>query len=158
MIQIRYGIFETNSSSANVLIIPKNQSIHIPKRFFFMDDDTSLKPTEIVLTNIIHGWRSDCNTIDQIINFLYNCGVEEIIYCKNDYFADAIEKYKDNFIDMGIPTGWTKDMLTYALFGLDSEINHYSDGEDRPTRGPAPDYKYQTEDDNNWYKEYSNLE
>ena len=155
MIQIRYNMFETNSSSANVLIIPKNQNVHIPKRFYFMDDDTSLKPTEKVIVDIIHGWNADRNAIDQIVNFLYNCGVEEIIYCKNDYFADAIAKYKNNSIDMGIPNGWTKDMLIHALFGSDSEIEYYSDGMDRPTYGPAPDYKYQTEDDENWYKEYS---
>ena len=44
MIQYRIGSFETNSSSANVLIIPKSQCIRIDRKFFFMDDETLVLP------------------------------------------------------------------------------------------------------------------
>lgn len=53
MIQIRNNIFETNSSSADVLIIPKDQGVHVPKRFIYVDDETSLKPSEKVIYSII---------------------------------------------------------------------------------------------------------
>lgn len=76
-------------------------------------------------------------------------GVDEIIYGGYDsYFERAIEKYKDNPIDMGIPDGWSVDMLKYTLFGNSTEIKHFNDCEDRPTY-------YGNSDEDNWYKEYS---
>ncbi len=156
MIQIRNGIFETNSSSANVLIIPKDQGVHVPKRFIYVDDETSLKPSEKVIYSIIHGWKSNTEDIDAIVNFLYLNGVEEIIYGGRDrYFENAIEKYKDNPIDLGLPKGWSKEKLIRAIFGPDSEIVYCSDGDPRPNYGPAPEYKRLDFDDENWYEEYS---
>ena len=149
MLQIRNSIFETNSSSANVLIIPKCQGIHVPNRFIYVDDETSLKTSEKVIYSIIHGWRSDRETIDKLVNFLYISGVEEIIYGVHDkYFQDAVDKYKDHPEDMGGPDGWGKEVLKFAIFGTDTEIEHFCDGEDRPTY-------HGDSDDDNWYREYS---
>ncbi len=156
MIQIRTSCFETNSSSANILIIPKSQGIHVPQRFIYVDDETSLKPSEKVIYSIIHGWKADRENIDKLVNFLYISGVEEIVYGGHDsYFERAIEQYKDHPEDMGVPDGWNKEVLKFALFGNESEIQHFSDGETRPNVGPAPEYKYLDSDDENWYREYS---
>ncbi len=157
MIQIRHSMFETNSSSANVLIIPKSQGIHVPQRFIYVDDETSLKPSEKVIYSIIHGWKSDRENIDKLVNFLYISGVEEIIYGGHDrYFQEAVDKYKDHPEDMGVPDGWSKEVLKFAIFGTDSEVKYFRDGEyGRPNIGPAPEYKYLDSDDENWYREYS---
>lgn len=155
MIQIRHSMFETNSSSANVLIIPKNQNIHIPQRFIYVDDETSLRPSELVIYKIIHGWKSDRDNIDKIVNFLYNSGVEEIVYGGHDrYFQEAIKRYKDHPEDMGIPDGWNKDTFMFAIFGTESEVQHFSDGDSKPNYGPGPEYKQLDSDEENWYREY----
>lgn len=154
MIQIRTSCFETNSSSANVLIIPKSQSIHVPKRFIFMDDDTSSKPIELVIHSIISCYGNERENIDKIVNFLYTSGVEEIIFGgRNPYFEDAINKYKDNPEDMGIPDNWTKEQLKYALFGNYTDAEYCADGESRPNTDPDTG-RYIDEDDDNWYREY----
>lgn len=154
MIQIRNGLFETNSSSANVLIIPKNQGIVVPKRFIFMDDGTSKRPAEWVMFKIIHGWDASRESIDQIINFLYNCGVEEIIYGGNDsYIQKAIDMYKGRPDYIGLPKGWTEQKLKLALFGDLTEIEFFGDGDyDRPNYDK--DYNVIEEDDDNFYKDY----
>jgi len=150
MIQFRNSFFETNSSSANVLCIPKDQGIHIPKRFIYMDDETSLRPSELVLWHILHGWRvNEKEETEKIVNFLYLNGVEEIIYGGHGfYFEDAIKKYKDRSIDMGLPNDWTKDLLLRALFGNETDCQYYSEGED---------YKHQTDysEEDNDYLMYS---
>lgn len=158
MIQIRHNCFETNSSSANILIIPKDQWGKAPSRFFYMDDETSRKPSEFVIYRLIHGydsWRTNSDAIDQIVNFLYLSGVEEIIYGGHDsYFEKAIQKYKDHPEDLGVPQGWNKEVFRLALFGSSSEVEHFSDGESRPNYGPGPEYKRLDEDEENYYREY----
>ena len=138
MIQIRTDLFETNSSSANVLCVPKKQSIHIPKRFIYMDDETSLRPTEIVLHHILSNWHGNKKeNTDKIINFLYLNGVEEIVYGGHDrYFEETANKYKDKATDMGLPDNWNKDLLLRALFGTENDCQFYSD-----------EYDYQLESD-----------
>lgn len=157
MIQFRHSMFETNSSSANVLIIPKSQGIHVPQRFIYVDDETSTRPSELVIYKIIHGWKADRENIDKLVNFLYISGVEEIVYGGHDrYFQEAVDKYKDHPEDMGVPDGWSKEVLKFAIFGTDSEVKYFRDGEyGRPNIGPAPEYKYLDSDDENWYREYS---
>jgi hypothetical protein len=155
MIHIRYGLFESNSSSANVLIIPKNQGVHVPKRFIYVDDETSTRASELVIYKIIHGWKSGRENIDKLINFIYISGVEEIIYGGHDpYFERAIEQYKDHPEDMGVPDGWNKEVLKFAIFGTESEVQHFSEGESRPNYVAGPDYGQIDDDLDNWYKEY----
>ena len=153
MIQIRYSCFETNSSSVNVLIIPKSQGTHVPKRFIYVDDETSLKPSEKVIYSITHGWSSSIrDNIDKIVNFLYLNGVEEIVYGGHDrYFEEAINKYQGRPEDLGIPNGWSKPELIGAIFGDESEIKYCADDESRPNMGPAPEYEYLESDEENWY-------
>ena len=153
MIQIRYSCFETNSSSVNVLIIPKSQGTHVPKRFIYVDDETSLKPSEKVIYSITHGWSSSIrDNIDKIVNFLYLNGVEEIVYGGHDrYFEEANNKYQGRPEDLGIPNGWSKPELIGAIFGDESEIKYCADDESRPNMGPAPEYEYLESDEENWY-------
>ena len=153
MIQIRYSCFETNSSSVNVLIIPKSQGTHVPKRFIYVEDETSLKPSEKVIYSITHGWSSSIrDNIDKIVNFLYLNGVEEIVYGGHDrYFEEAINKYQGRPEDLGIPNGWSKPELIGAIFGDESEIKYCADDESRPNEGPAPEYEYLESDEENWY-------
>lgn len=151
MIQIRNSYFETNSSSANILIVPKEQSCSVPDRFIYVEDETSLKPSEKVIYSILNScYSSSSEDIDKIVNFLYLNGVNEIIYGGNNpCFKDAIEKYKDNPMDMGLPDGWSRDLLFKALFGFESTVEHYEDGDHRPT------YKSYDDDDENYYVSYS---
>lgn len=131
MIQVRESIFETNSSSANVLCVPKDQTIRIPKRFIFMWDTTSLRPSEIVLCHMFDDWHGNANEfIDQIVNFLYLNGVEEIIYGGREHyhFEQAIETFKNNPRDLGLPKNWTRDFLLRALFGTETDCEYYEDG------------------------------
>lgn len=149
MLQIRHRIFETNSSSANVLVIPKNQGVRVPERFIFMDDDTSLRPVEIVLCHLGH----DSETVDQIVNFLYLSGVDEIIYGGHDInYKKAIDKYKKCPEDKGIPKGWGKESFAKALFGTETDCDHYNDGDRRPNYVEGAGTV--DSDDDNWYREY----
>ena len=153
MLQIRTSCFETNSSSANILIIPKSQGIHVPNRFIYVDDETSTRPSELVIYKIIHGWNANRENIDKLVNFLYISGVEEIIYGGNDrYFEDAINKYKNNPEDIGVPDGWNKEVLKLALFGNYSEVEYFSEGQTRPNYDE--NYNMIDEDENNYYREY----
>ena len=152
MIQIRHGVYETNSSSANVLIIPKEQNAHVPQKLYFMDDDTSRKPTELILCRLFaYGF------IDEIINFLYLNGVEEIVYGgSNGKIINAIERYKNKPQDLGLPKGWEKEKLLKALFGYSTEVEHFGDGDRRPTWQEDDNGKWGhvDEDWENWYEEF----
>ena len=154
MLQIRNSFFETNSSSANILIIPKDQGIHVPKRFFYMDDDTSLKPTEKLISHATHSWSgTNREVVDKIVNFLYLAGVEEIVYGgKNYYWDEVIQKYKNNPEDKGLPSGWTKEQLTLALFGDESYIKYFEEGSQKPVYDE--NNKYRLEDYENYYVDY----
>lgn len=154
MVHIRNSFFETNSSSANVLIIPKNQGVRVPSRFIYVDDGTSSRPTELIIYKILHGWHSNNEDIDKIVNFLYLSGVEEIIYGgSSSYFENAINKYKDNPIDLGVPDGWSKEVLKLALFGTETEIEFFYDGDNNRPNYDA-NYNMIESDDNNYYREF----
>ena len=155
MLQIRYSTFETNSSSADILIIPKQQDIRVPKRFIVKGDDTSKLPDEKVMASMIETMYYNKERLDQLVNFLYLNGVEEIIYGgSNAYFRKAIETFKDNPQDLGVPTGWGKDSLLKALFGVETTVEHYGSGDTRPNRGPGPEYEEIDSDAENLYREF----
>ena len=74
MIEIRQSIFETNSSSVHVLVIPKDTPINIPKKVFLDGGE--------------YGWEFGCVT--DTINYLYQvcigAGKEEL-----DKFFDYLK-------------------------------------------------------------------
>ena len=158
MIQVRHIMFETNSSSANVFIIPKDQHVSIKKRFIFRSDSSSDIVSEQALCQIFDGWFDESRNreaIDQIINFLYSVGVEEIIYDgPNEYIEKAINKYKDHIQNLGLPDGWTEEQLVKTLFGSDTKAEVFNECDsDRPDYDVKAN-EYIQEDENNWYKSY----
>ena len=89
MLQIRKGLFETNSSACHKLIVPADQSFTIPKVVNLNADMTAgLTFLYELLTDTSWG-------IDSWIPFLYANGVEEIKYTgDNKELHEAIAKYK----------------------------------------------------------------
>ncbi len=158
MIQVRYIMFETNSSSANVFIIPKDQRVVIKKRFIFRSDHSSDIVSEQALCYIFDDWFDEGinkEAIDQIINFLYSVGVEEIIYDgPNEYIEKAINKYKDHIQNLGLPDGWTEEQLVKTLFGCDTIAEVFSEYDSNRPDYNAETNEYVQEDENNWYKSY----
>lgn len=93
MIQIRNGIFETNSSSCHVFMIPKNTDIKIPKTVILEDECSADNMLNIYFNDI--NWGKD--DIEPFIQFLYKCGVQEIRYNgRYSYVNDLIKKYKNS--------------------------------------------------------------
>lgn len=66
MINIRYGLYETNSSSVHCLVIPKDTNLYIPKR--------------VHLTGGEYGWEfgSEGDTINYIYQACVDSGREEV--------------------------------------------------------------------------------
>ena len=89
MIQVRYNIFETNSSSCHKLIVPFEQSFTVPKTVRLAKGQTNgidFLIDELEDTNFHNAW----------IRLLYASGVEEIIYNgSDDSLRYAIEINKD---------------------------------------------------------------
>ena len=85
MIQVRYNIFETNSSSCHKLIVPFEQSFTVPKTVRLTKGHSNgidFLIDELEDTDIAGPW----------IRLLYASGVEEIIYNgSNDSIRYAIE-------------------------------------------------------------------
>ena len=93
MIQIRYDMFETNSSSCHVFMIPKNMGIKVPSTVELNDDYGTTDNMPNLFFNDIN-WGEEYTT--PFIRMLYKCGVKEIKYTGKDKFVTkAIEKYKD---------------------------------------------------------------
>lgn len=88
MLQIRRGIFETNSSSCNKLIVPYEQSFRVP-RIVMIDDDSWVTDGERYLSYAVqrnpYAW----------IPFLLGNGVEEIKYTgRNEQVIKTLEEEK----------------------------------------------------------------
>lgn len=98
MIQVRYNIFETNSSSCHKLIVPFEQSFIVPKSVRLTKGHSN------GIDFLIDELEEDTNYHDAWIRLLYASGVEEIIYNgSNDYIRTAIEINKDVTEVGGLP-------------------------------------------------------
>lgn len=81
MITIRNGLFETNSSSVHVLVIPKDMSITIPKKVYLYggeygwSDSTEYNTLDYFYQACIDRGRDE---LDKFFNYLKRKGVEEI--------------------------------------------------------------------------------
>ena len=94
MIQIRYDMFETNSSSCHVFMFPKDMGITVPSTVVLYNT------YDEIIDNMPNLYFNDINWGEEyttpFIRMLYNCGVKEIKYTgKDQYVKDAIKKYKD---------------------------------------------------------------
>ena len=66
MIQVRFGLFETNSSSVHLLVIPKSSTVHIPDHVYLRGGE--------------YGWEVDeyYDTIDYFYQACKDSGSEEL--------------------------------------------------------------------------------
>ena len=128
MIEIRSSIFETNSSSVHVLVIPKDTRFSIPNR-------VSLHTGE-------YGWSNDkeYNTLDymytackergqeevnKFLNYLKNKGVEEIDCHDSEWY------YIDHGYELPLDDLFSNDsLLDRFLFGVDSFVQTGNDNSD----------------------------
>lgn len=89
MIQVRYSIFETNSSSCHKLIVPFEQSFTVPKTVRLTKGHSN--GIDFLIDEL-----EDIHFQDYWIRLLYASGVEEIIYNgSDDCLRNAIEINKD---------------------------------------------------------------
>ena len=133
MITVRKGIFETNSSSVHVLVIPKDTDISIPSRVYLEGGE--------------YGWQHE--KVFDTINYMYqaclDAGEEEvsrfILYLMDkgidvDYHGYDQKKFiNDGFIDHGyeIPLEHlfkSKRLLDRFLFGTGSYVQLGNDNSD----------------------------
>jgi len=127
MIQIRYDMFETNSSSCHVFMFPKDMEIIVPSTVVLNDEYATVDNMPNLYFNDIN-WGEEYTT--PFIRMLYNCGVKEIKYTgKNQYVKDAIKKYKDednSNISLYYPS---IDINTFKkiVFGTDVKITTMED-------------------------------
>lgn len=129
MIQVRYNIFETNSSSCHKLIVPSEQSFTVPKSVRLTKGQTN--GIDFLIDEL-----EDTTYPDDWIRLLYASGVEEIIYNgSNNYIRHAIEINKGvtEFGDLPwLPTSrgrFPRQVYLLILFGENTQyLEHaYSD-------------------------------
>lgn len=93
MIQIRRNVFETNSSSVHMLVIPKDTTIKVPKKVFLQGGDYGWShDTECSTINYMYQTCVDFGreTLDKFFEYLKRKGVEEI-------YAPELHWVKDNW-------------------------------------------------------------
>lgn len=133
MLTIRQGLFETNSSSVHILVIPKDTDIVIPSKIY--------------LTGGEYGWQHE--KVTDTINYMYqaclDAGNDEvsrfIIYLMDkgidvDYHGYDQKRFiNEGFIDHGyeIPLEHlfkSRRLLDRFLFGVDSYVQLGNDNSD----------------------------
>ena len=133
MITIRTGLFETNSSSVHILVIPKDTDIVIPDKVYLVGGE--------------YGWQHE--KVTDTINYMYqaclDAGNDEvsrfIIYLMDkgidvDYHGYDQKRFiNDGFIDHGyeIPLEHlfkSRRLLDRFLFGVDSYVQLGNDNGD----------------------------
>ena len=124
MIQIRFDMFETNSSSCHVFMFPKGMEIKIPPVVFLDDSGGSKDNMPNLYFNDIN-FGEDYTT--PFIQMLYRCGVKEIKYTGTDkYVTEAIEKYKDED-NSNANLHIDKNNFTKAVFGVGTKVTTMED-------------------------------
>ena len=139
MINIRTGLFETNSSSCSKLIVPVDQNFSVPK-ILDLDD----WPTEgrHYLYDMVE------KNPERWIEFLYSSGIEEIKYAgPNKEVYEAIKTYKgitSNQVHIHFSEEWDikwpRPVILSAIFGEDTK--YYFDS--------STEYNEPEEDDKHW--------
>ena len=98
MLEIRQGIFETNSSSCHKLIVPYGEELSVPKTVDL--DNVWPDGMEFLVDVMTESW-GNC---DDWVQFLYSHGVEEFKYSgSNTNLRTAIKKYKGTMDYRHIP-------------------------------------------------------
>ena len=136
MIQIRNGMFETNSSSVHALII-KDTAQEKLRSIVDLSADSS---TGDIVRAIVRDL--DEEDTKMLVNWLYSHGVETIKYHgSNRWLNEFAENYKDNYSDTGIPYK-LRDLNSDALINL--LMGHFTDyfGSDDDIYGHHSDVVY----------------
>lgn len=93
MLNVRYGLFETNSSECHALIIPNEQGVNITKTIDLSSDDDKGD----IFRKLIRDLRGE-EDAKLLANWFYRHGVENIIYNgSNSDFIRAIKNEKIEF-------------------------------------------------------------
>ena len=145
MYQIRQSIFETNSSSVHVLVIPKDTKIDIPHSVYLFEGEYGLQADKeydtlsYFYTACVERGREE---VEKFFNYLKRKGVEEIssreLRWKKDSYEGEEYEYADGFngyIDHGgeLPLDElfaNENLLDRFLFGTDSFVETGSDNGD----------------------------
>lgn len=113
MIQIRRNVFETNSSSVHMLVIPKDTTIKVPKKVFLQGGDYGWShDTECSTINYMYQTCVDFGreTLDKFFEYLKRKGVEEI-------YAPELHWVKDNWGE------WAKNNNGYVDHASELPLN-----------------------------------
>lgn len=110
MFSIRFGLFETNSSSVHVLVIPKDTKLHIP--------------TKVILNGKDYGWENW--VIHDTINYFFQAcldrGKEEV-----NKFIEYLKRKGVEEIEGGT-LHWVEHDENYPYSGWKNEDNFWVDG------------------------------
>lgn len=159
-VQIRQGVFETNSSSTHAISIASIDNITIPEVIKF--EHTGEFGWENNIINTIdekanYFWTAACylyselkekdildNIKCKVTEILYNAGVKTVIfqgtnYKVSDWNPDFIYIESDGYVDhVSALSGWIDelieepDLLLGYLFNEDSQIHTGNDNSDEP--------------------------
>ncbi len=145
MIEIRQSMFETNSSSVHVLVIPKDTSISIPHKVFLSGGeygwsaDTEYDTLNYFYQACLDNGREE---LDKFFEYLKRKGVEEIHapeinWVKSEWNGKEYEyaENNDGYIDHcgEIPLDdlfANENLLDRFLFGNDSFVETGNDNDD----------------------------
>lgn len=153
MLEIRNSVFETNSSSVHVLVIPKDTTISVPKKVFLRGGEYGWEfDTEYSTINYMYQVCVDAGReeLEKFFAYLKRKGVEEIHapelqWVKSEWRGQEYEYAKNNngYVDHGnqIPLDdmfANENLLDRFLFSSDSFVETGNDNED----GCPDEYNY----------------
>lgn len=113
MIQIRTEIFETNSSSVHLLVIPRDGEVHIPKHVHLRGDD--------------YGWERGeyCDTLSYFYQACKDRGERELkklfnyLDRKGITYDESTERMDDGYVDHA------EEIPFEELFGNESLLDRF---------------------------------
>jgi len=138
MIQVRKEMFETNSSSVHVLVIPKDVKIIIPNVVYLHRNEYGWSDdNEFDTLSYFYQACVDCGTDEvlKLIEYLKRKGVEEI-HCRE---IDSTMSNFSGYIDHGenIPLDYlfsNENLLDRFIFGSESFVEIGNDNEGCPPK------------------------
>lgn len=138
MIQVRKEMFETNSSSVHVLVIPKDVKIIIPNVVYLHRNEYGWSDyNEFDTLSYFYQACVDCGTDEvlKLIEYLKRKGVEEI-HCRE---IDSTMSSYSGYIDHSekIPLDYlfsNENLLDRFIFGSESFVEIGNDNESCPPK------------------------
>ena len=138
MINIRYSIYETNSSSVHALVIPKDTKIYIPKTVNLYGGDYGWR--EEIESDTLNYFYQACldqgkEEVEKFFAYLRRKGVEEINAKGMLWDEEGRDIANDGYVDHAyeIPLDElfkNEQLLDRFLFGSDSYVHTGNDNSD----------------------------